>query len=260
MKNLATLLFLAICLFFTSCLHHQYIPNTHNQPMLTKKGDQRISGGLASPNFFQSGDFQFAKAVHHKYGVIANGSWTLSGQNESKLKGGMMEIGAGRFWFRPNEYAEAGKPDGAVFEIYGGAGWGGYFNKYVDGDDGSSIFFPPPTPGVPIRGDSKVSFTRLFLQPSVGYLNSAIELGISTRISYLDYLSGTFTGNDPEAKKIYRYLLEEKNQFVVFEPAVTVRMGWRKMKFQGQMGFSTIPEIIGSKFYISGGLIYTIRK
>lgn len=253
MKNLFPILVVAASLWQVGCLHHQYIPNTHNQPMLTKKDEQRFTVGLSSQNLFGTGDVQYARALTSKYTLLTNASWTLASQDESKMRGGLLEIGGGRFWYKPNQYAETNKPDGVIFELYGGGGLGYYYNKYYN-SNGDGSFFPPVNPG-PVFGNSKVNFGRAYFQPSIGYRNSAIELGISTRFSYLNFYGADFTGNDPEAKDIYRALSSKKSHFL-FEPGATIRVGLGKVKFQGQMGFSNIPEVIGSKFYVSWGLVF----
>lgn len=260
MKKALALLLLFSLLQLTSCLHHQYLPNTHSQPMLTKKGDQRFLGTLNSHNFAQSGDLQYARAVNDQYGLLVNGMWTLSSQDSSLLRGVHLEAAGGRFWYRPTKFAEPQNPDGVVTEVYVGAGWGTYFNRYVDGDgSGFIIFPPPPMPTVPIVGTSRLHYSKWFVQPSIGYLSSILELGFSARLAYLNFFSGQFAGNDPEGKKIYRRILE-KNDYFIFEPAATIRLGLGKVKLQGQLGYTSVPAILSPKFFLSFGFNYAIRK
>lgn len=257
MKTRFSLLLLAFAvLFLGSCaINHQYAPNVQNVPFLTKKDQQRVYGGLRSHQFFRSGDLQYARALNAKTGAMLNTSFINGKDGETTVQGGLLELGVGTSHLFPNKhYHSAEAPEGWLTEIYGGAGWGWTNNHFAYQD----IFFP--TPGTPpyVNGDSKVQFARAFVQPSIGYVNPTVEFALSARLAYIDFYRGRFYGSSDEAREDYRFL-QNQSKFFLFEPAGTLRFGFDNFKIQGQMAFSTIPQELGSVFYLSGGAIIDIK-
>ena len=201
--KLSTVCLIGILMHFTSCVHYYYAPNAQNVPLLKEKNDTKLLVAVSGGDEFTGFEAQFSRAVTDKIGVMANfiaGGGSEESNNESG-SGLLFEIGAGYY-----------KPIGQkfVFEAYGGIGYGGVKNKYK-----------PET--------SKVNFTRFFVQPSFGFTTRGFEIALSSRIAGLNYHSIT------SSSQIYdiEYIKDHKFS-VLFEPALTIRGGWDKVKLQLQ--------------------------
>ncbi len=201
---------IGIMIHLTSCAHYYYAPNAQNVPLLKEKKDTKLTVALSSGDEFTGFEAQFATAVSDKIGIMAN-LITASGNedNGESGSGSMFEIGAGYF-----------KPLGKrfVFETYGGIGYGTVSNKYDP-------------------GTSKVKFTRLFVQPSIGFTTSWIDIALSTRLAGLNYHSVAYSGIENHDSSDLEYIKDNKFSFL-FEPAFTVRAGWDQLKFQLQLVLS----------------------
>jgi len=179
-----------IILFFSSCAP-VYIPNTSNTPLLTNKKEVQASIHAGTSGF----DPQFAYAVTDHMGIMLNGSFlnSTSDSTDSYHKHKFVEAGAGYY----SHFGTRGK-----FETFAGAGFGKIDALYW-------------------LSDSNVSFTRYFIQPSVGITTKVVDAGLSTRIVIVNYnqISTSVPG-------------------VFFEPIFTLKAGYDHIKAVGKIGFS----------------------
>lgn len=196
----------------TGCSHYYYAPNAHNVPLLKEKKDTKILLALSSGDEFSGFEGQFATAVTDKVGIMANFFTASSSEEDSNEsgKGSMFEIGAGYF-----------KPLGQrfVFESYGGVGYGGVSNKYE-------------------IGSSKVKFSKIFVQPAIGFSTKGFEAILSTRLAGLNYHSVNYQAVESYDLLELQYVNDHKFS-VLFEPALTIRGGWNKLKIQLQYVISS---------------------
>lgn len=214
MNFLKSILLITLVIPFTSCVHYYYAPNGHNVPLLKEKGETKIVAALSGGDEFTGFEAQFSSAVAKNIGIMAN---FMTGSGEENYESGRNESGKGTFFEIGTGYY---KPLGQrfVFETYGGIGLGSINNEYS-------------------QGDSKVKFTRLFIQPNIGYKVRGFEVALSSRFSGLNYHSVISNNLEPYDQYDLEYIKNNKFSFL-FEPALTIRGGGEKFKIQLQLVLS----------------------
>lgn len=218
---------------FTSCVHYYYAPNAHNVPLLKQKGDTKMTLAISGGDEFTGFEAQVATAVSEKFGVIGNFIYARGDSETDNYadsgSGYLFEVGAGYF-----------KPIGRkfVFETYGGLGLGSVSNKYDP-------------------GTSKVKFTRIFLQPTIGFTTKGFDIALSSRFAGLNYHSIDSNSYDDYDLE---YIRDHKFSFL-FEPALTIRGGWEETKIQLQYVISknlSNPSLSQEKSNLSIGLFFDL--
>lgn len=140
-----------------------------------------------------------------------------------------------------------------VFELYGGAGGGSEHHQYSYYDFGylKNIY----------DGTADISFSRLFLQPSVGCSYKWLEGAFSMRLCRM-----AFNRIDDHIISSGTYGLDvlENNKYQFFlEPAFTLRGGGKELRLQVQYVFSenlTSHYMQSEKGMISFGLYLSLGK
>ena len=216
-----------------SCNHYYYAPNAHNVPLFQEKNEARITIARSGGDEFVGTEFQSAYSITKNIGVMFNGFFVLPGNdgglgsnemgeffnpiyssnttNAAWGKGHLFEFGVGYFKAL-NKYF--------VFETYGGFGWGKATNQY----DRSST--------------STVNFRRHFIQPSIGFTTEWFDIAFSTRFCGLQYNNIDYNIKIDSYDKVDLEYIENNRFSVLFEPAITLRGGWRYIKIQTQWGLS----------------------
>lgn len=205
-----------ICaLISIGCNPKYYAPNTHNVPLLQQKGN-----GVAS---FAAGEaraeLQGAYAVTNNLALMLNlASFKQKNDEEGDGgKGNLLEAGVGYYRGFSKKF---------VFETYGLAGIGDVENHFP-----SSVSGNPNTIG---KIESKLF--RIGVQSAIGFTSKYFDVAASTRITALNYhdISGSliFGGED---QVVY---LNQQNNHMLFEPALTLRGGYKFLKLQVQLGHS----------------------
>ncbi len=207
-----SILCLGASLAIYSCTPTFYMPDTQNVPLLTAKKQTNITGA-------GNGDMinlQVAHAVGDNFGVMLNGLLVPDkiDENGNGGKGSFIELGAG--YFKPVS-------DNFRFELYGLAGFGGMRNVNT-----SSVSTNPGTTGV-----FESNITRIGVQPAIGYVSKYFSAAVSSRIASLNYMnpkgSLVWEGEEQVAKR------SEKSNYILLEPALTLRAGLPKVKLQYQL-------------------------
>ena len=181
----------AICII-SSC-QTLYVPQHTISPMHEKKGDMEINvQGLYSI----SGSLNYALGDHFMGGLSTNiyNQRDTSTDKTFKMSGATIDLG----------YFTSDNESNKRFEVMAGFGGGEISTR-------SDIF----------------SFSRVYIQPSIGFIQKNIESAISLRINGMIYEPGVFNKRNNEAFNV---------QFI--EPSFTFRGGGKKLKFQGQFGIS----------------------
>lgn len=199
-----------IIITFTGCVS-VYNPNPLNVPMLKEKGDVKLT--VEAGNGFHG---QFAAAIADEVGVIASagfdsGSDTRFGsKGERKTSHYNVEAGLGYFTKLSESW---------IFEIYGGGGFG----DFKDNKNYSSIF--------DASSNSEVTgkITKGFIQPAIGYNRDNFSISLAIRNVYLS-LSDLSGGQE-------NLHIGKGGWFI--EPAVTMKLGAKPLKFVLQLGTST---------------------
>jgi hypothetical protein len=194
-----------------------YIPNVVNVPLLEQKGELRAS--------VNTNNAELAYAATDHVGVMLNGYYEKSSPDATKTsgqggKGYLVEGAGGYFTHLP------GLPL-PLFELYGGAGVG-----HVRHDNWETINS--------VRSDYgyQVSGFKLFLQPSAGITLDWLDAALSGRLVGIKTF-GVKAENYPDQRLMEDDLFQLDHHFWVFwEPAVTVRAGYKWAKVFAQYGYS----------------------
>ncbi|WP_017260253.1 hypothetical protein [Pedobacter arcticus] len=233
MKNLAILAGLA--LLISACSPKYYSSNTQNVPLISAKGEKNLS--LAGNG--NQIEFQGAMGVSNNIAIKANGAFFIPAKedNGNGGSGKLFEVGGG--YFTPIN-------QNFVFETYAILGFGSMKNHFEpNGGDG---------------GDISANVVRYGIQPNFGYKSKNFEAAISSRFVNLNY-------NGVKGNLVYQgnnqvTYLEENNSNFLIEPALTLRAGFEKLKFQAQIGHSfnlSNNDFRQDKDYVTVGLNYRFK-
>ncbi len=224
------ILLAATALFCSSCYHVYYAPNTANAPLLAEKGETRINAVYTAGGFsdYAGGELQVAHAVGKNVGIMINGftagksdevSDYFSGGNNNthteKGSGSYIEFAGGLF----KNFDDKKKWIG---EVYGGVGFGSVKNDYGSGDH------------------SRVSDTKFFLQPAIGYKIRNCEMAFVPKLSVVNWKvkeSRISSSDNYNAKEAINYI-SQNSGFFTFEPALLLRGGIQNVKVQLGLSFS----------------------
>lgn len=234
---------------FSSCSHYYYVANIRNVPLFTEKNEYRASGSLAMGDETRSIELQGAYSVSKNIAIMAAYMHAKgeSGSDRDSGKGNYFEVATGYYKPFKRNY---------VFEVYGGLGFSSQRHEYWESeiDPGSWIITDH------YAGNSRLSFFRLFLQPSIGIAGKNVEVALSGRFCNL-----SFTGIDDN---IYNSPITDEfdiisgNSHWFFEPAITVRTGWENTKIQVQAGYSGILNsqlTFAEELHMSAGIYFKFK-
>lgn len=203
---------LTISIILGGCSQVLYAPNGQNVPLFTEKNEARIVisgiGGNQSDGF----EIQTAYAISPKIAIMCNSLFLKTydpnrvDEDGFPLRNGKINMGEfGVGYFKPL------KNDKWVFEVYGGLGFGNLESR-------DSLF-----------GLSTANFLRVFAQPSIGSKGKHVEFAFSSRVGILNY-----SNSQHESTGATTWVLDKTKTYILFEPAFTIRAGWKNIKFQSQ--------------------------
>ncbi|MEZ4827441.1 MAG: hypothetical protein R3C61_14345 [Bacteroidia bacterium] len=197
------------------CSPIYYSPNTHNVPALREKGDKRMI--LAGNENRLEG--QAAFSPENNMGILFSGGTFFPRDDEEGDggKGWFLESGFG--YYHPVS-------DHFLFDVYGIFGYG-----YVENH------FPSTLPNNPLTtGIIESNLIRYGVQPSFGFNTRYFDAILSSRFVGLSYFN--YAGNLVfQGESQTQYLADNQSAFL-FEPALTLRGGYDKVKLQAQLGLS----------------------
>ncbi|MFZ4399585.1 MAG: hypothetical protein ACOYO1_06100 [Bacteroidales bacterium] len=239
MKNLKLISLLSFSL--VSCSHYYYAPCMQNVPLFIEKNDLRLSASTGLGDETSYLELQSAYSITNHIGLMFN-FMRAKGEEDNNVN----NWGKGYYYEGAVGYYKPLKTF-ASFEVYGGFATSNQHHQY----DISYRY-------------ADLTFTKIFIQPTLGYTSDVFDIALSSRISRvsfnkIDYSSynatyNTFSELDEIANNKVSYL---------FEPAVTLRIGGEICKGQLQCGFSknlTNTKLKFEKFNISAGLYFTIAN
>lgn len=213
---------------FSACSRqiHVYVPNQVNAPLLKEKNE--FKGNVSLTNW------QAAYSVSDNIAIMANGQyvwrgfWANDENGEEDIidkytRGGLIEGGVGYF-------KALGTSKKAVFEVYAGYG-NGAFKTMDESFTRDSVRFDHQL---------RTRFHKFFVQPSFGLSHKVVEAAVSTRFSVLNFYNPTlgpkaFQDNPDERAN---FLKMDGRTVPFMEPAFTIRVGYRYVKWQAQFMFS----------------------
>ncbi len=213
MKNIYGLPILVfIFVLGMSCNPTFYVPNTQNVPMIGEKGQVNLSlAGNANQV-----EIQGAYGLSSKFALQANTAFYIPRDLDNGNGGGgkLFELGLG--YYRPIR-------ERIIFETYALFGIGGMENHFP-----TTLAANPNTTG-------KISalLNRYTIQPILGFNEKYYSVIFSSRFSSLNYgnYKGSLVFDNADQTE---YLKANRINFLI-EPALTVRVGSEKIKFQLQV-------------------------
>ena len=243
-KKICSLILASAGLFLSSCSHYYYVPDVHNVPLFKEKNEFRISGTYGEGRETKCIEIQTAYSVTDKIGIMSDFMSAQGGNINSH------DYGKGNYFDGAIGYY---KPVGrfGVFEIYGGLGRSGQHHEY-----GNSYYNQS-------TGYANLSFTKLFVQPSIGLISYPLDIALSARISRITFDNiENHISSDIDSYNELRALSDKSHLFI--EPGITIRGGWKSVKVQVQAVYSWYlnnPKLyIGEDYHISLGLYCTLGK
>ena len=252
MKQLTSTFFLVA--IFCSCSHYYYVPNVQNVPMFREKNEYRLSGTYGLGTETSCLEVQGAYSVTGNFGIMTNfmSAKGIENSAESWAKGSYLDAAIG--YYKPLHKS-------GVFEIYGGVGGSKQHHQY------RSEIYDPGNPAYNNfnAGTSDVTFIKIFVQPSIGMTFNGFDFAFSTRFNRL-----SFNKTDNHIDKLLNEHEFEKlnttaqtKNFLFFEPALTIRGGWKYLKVQLQgatASYLNNEHYHFDQYHISIGLNVAIAK
>jgi hypothetical protein len=237
---------LPVLLLLGSCSHKFYAPNTHAVPLFQQQGEARASGMVWTGHEVNGVELQGAYALTDRVGMMVNVIAAKGGEVGDTRSGNGYLLEAGSGYFRPlGEYG--------VFEAYAGLGTGQAKNRYYDSQ--SATF----------TATSTVGLLRVFVQPSIGITTPYLDGAFSTRVAWLSMRNPRETARgQPSFSGDHEWQFIRLNpNTLLFEPAATLRAGWKYCKVQLQLGLSVNvihPEFPQENINMSLGLYLSLAN
>jgi hypothetical protein len=237
-----SILIVAAVTGFSGCMVHSFVPQTHNVPLFTDKHQLKISPSLS----FRSVDVNLAYSPIKHLGIITNLQY---GGNYI-----VPEIGVGAYHSINEKF---------VLEIY--AGYGYSFINFAD-TVYRFTFSQKPVKAFKYY-NTNIAANKYFIQPNIGLrLNDNFELAVSMKITYWQYLHYYYNyerwevDRDPYNPPYYTLYLAQQNKTgfnpgpeITVEPAITLKFGWRSIKFIVQAGTYSVGNVSGIRLDPYGG-------
>jgi hypothetical protein len=213
----------AFLVIFCSCNRYYYKPNAVNVPLFTEGGQVHtsLSGSFGTANKDYKGntyffDAQFAVSPINHLAIITN--------------------------YSTYAYRTA-KPDFAIGNVDANAhllegGIGGYYaqgNKFKMVVDGYVGYGEGR-----MNSDVAMKFRRFFVQPGIGVRSAAFDASFNLRISNVRYFDFDAKGRDDGYLQDQNLIDAvsrriDNKRYTFFEPAFTIRTGYKFAKVQLQM-------------------------
>jgi hypothetical protein len=225
---------LLIVLLTAGCQTVYYAPTAHNVPVFEEKHEVRVSGYMGSGGEVGTRNLQAAYALTNRVALMAaycdatGNSFSLKGKGEQFDMGGGVFFPFSKCW---------------VFETYG------MFAR------GKSTLHSK----CKLTDKITTSYNKYYIQPSISLTTPYLDVALSSRMAYLDmydvqggFVYGEFTRD--------RALLHAARNSFLVEYGITLRAGWKYIKLQTQLNFSTFlsrKRIPAETESLSLGLIFS---
>ena len=240
MKRFYLFAVLAASLALPSC-KIMYMPNAQNVPLMKEKGEIRANVGVSN--------YQGSYALTENIGLMLNGQYrnsTFTGESGSynyEYSSSRWLVEGGGGYFKP--LGEDG-----VVEAYGGLGYGGVtFDRSSQDSSG----------GTQVNSTDRynANMIKLFIQPAIGVTSEYADFAFSMRFVGAKFSSIDTIGYTEQDLINEQISGVEKPFFAFIEPAITVRGGWKYVKFHTQFIYShllTKEELNRSPFNFNVGI------
>lgn len=216
-----------VCLLIQSPCMSQVLYSTvgQNTPLLHTKGDAVFTLGVLgvdgdenfailnplSSELLNGVNIQLALSPARHLGIISSiytidGSLGYSfvfGSLDHSTKGTYLELGGGLY----NYYEKVN----LIAELMAGVGFGAMNNEVVN-----------------------ARYVKYFLQPSAGFSTKVFDIAFTPRVAVVNFTAFSESGYD-----VVNVFFEEHKTTFVFEPGFTARLGYKLVKLQYQLNFTT---------------------
>ena len=229
------LLYAATILLLTGCSRYYYAPNMHNVPLFKDKGEARLAGGVSSGDEISSVEVQAAYSFTDHIGVMANYFNTNGGGGNNTGKGSLFEGAVGYFGPIKGDFR---------YEVFVGYGRG-KVTSYYDAN-----------------GTSKLGIDKVFIQPAIGYTRNFLDVAVSAKVATSNFFVKDVDTSNATAMNDMRFIRDNHHSYL-FEPALTVRGGWKYAKLQLQYGYSfnlTNPNFKQEKYNLGIALYFSFAE
>jgi hypothetical protein len=234
---------IVVTMLLSSCSHYYYVQNTHNVPLFKERNEARISGSLAGGDKTESIEIQGAYSVTDHVAIAVNAMSTTGGSVADHDYGRGKYFDAALGYFQPIS-------NWMVLEMYGGVGKGVQKHEYSYNYDYQD-------------GWSRLSYNKIYLQPSYGLtLLDYFDVAVSTRVGLLSYYDISY-----DIENTYETMDMEKlddRLHIMFEPALTLRGGWKYFKIQTQVAYvetwNRTDLGMVEEIHVSAGLYISLGK
>ncbi len=205
-----------------SCHHYYYVPTTQQVPLFQEKNEFHGNAILAGQTNSSSKELQAAYsfsnhlAVEAQYMHVSN---ALDSDSSGFSSGHYIGGGLGYF-------TAIGARRRGVFEIFGGFGVNEQSHTYID-----------KIPSNVRVANADLSFSKIYIQPTLGIKKHGVEFAYSMRLSAVNFtrITHNFSASDINQIEYDKLKALGNAPFsLVLEPAFTIRVGWKQVKFQLQ--------------------------
>jgi hypothetical protein len=219
-----------------------YIPSAQNTPLHSQKNDLNFSLMGTSDSKYSGGDVQASYMPGKQVGIMASYSFARSNYgysgNSGNTKYNRFELGSGFVTELSKNWH---------FETYAGFGNGKILNTHH-------------------TGNSKISLTHFFLQPTIAVSNEnkKIQLGFVSKFSGVNFnVADTLysTGREPFTTSQIESLYA-KPFHIIWEPGFVFRAGWKNFQFHTGYSLSTDltnPDLYKANNNFSMGISFRIN-
>ncbi len=236
---------LAVLLGLNACTASYYATSCNPAPLLREANEVTASAGRSTYNYSRSNDLSVAYSPIDKLGLLANISWIQSsrgvidreqyGMNAAFYEGA---IGYYHSW-----------DDNLSYDVYLGFGQTQNAQSYAF-DFGY------------LQSNHLIQFdySRVFLQPALAYTSEYIDVQVALRASQVTY--GQVVLDSISRDNIFELPPESGARFILAEPGITLRGGYRYLKVLLHVGYSfnLSPEPLFRDFSnLSVGVAYNFK-
>ncbi|RAJ10844.1 hypothetical protein LX64_00451 [Chitinophaga skermanii] len=242
LRNLCLLATLAAGLAACSSPTHVFVANTPNVPLLKEKNE--FKGSVSTRNAAA------AYAITDHIAVSANAQY-LWGFRSGDRKDYYDDVYLKDYDSRGHGFEGAigyftafGHKKLMVFDVYAGVGTG-YGKTY------EKTFYESPQDNT-VKKDYllETKYSKVFIQPSIGFVHRAVEIAFSPRFQVVNFYGAkagraAFYENEYDLKDFNRSV---SRSIPMFQPTFTFRAGKKLVKFQMQYMF-TLPVDDSGAYY-----------
>jgi len=211
MKKLKLIGIIVLTIALGSCSHYYYMPNIQNVPLFSDKNEFHSTLANGNGQETSTTEIQLAYSITKNIAVMTNLMFANGGKSSSDNWGkGNYYEGAFGYYKPLNNFC--------VIECYMGYGNSTQQHHYqISGND---------------AGTANLSFEKLFIQPNIGVSFRGLDFALSARISRVSFYD--IMNNATDYYKLDIDAIAVNKMSYLFEPAITIRFGWKNFKFQFQ--------------------------